>query len=123
MPKRILVVDDDPVIVRMLESKLQSNGYEVITSQEATNGLEIAIKEFPDLIILDVMMPIVNGYNFCRLLKSQEKHKDIPIMMLTSRSEAEDRRIGKEVGADAYVLKPFNIDELLGTVRSLLRLS
>ncbi len=122
MPKRILVVDDDPVVVHILESRLKDNGYEVMVTQEATNGLEMAMKQFPDLIILDVMMPIVNGYNFCRLLKSQDKHKNIPVMMLTSRSEEQDRRIGEEVGADAYIVKPFNIDELLGTVRQLLRI-
>jgi len=121
MSRRILVVDDDPVIVKTLEGNLKSNGYEVIVSHDATEGLEKAFKQFPELIILDVMMPIINGFNFCRLLKSQEKHQSIPIIMLTSRAEEEDRKIGIEVGADAYLVKPFNTEELLARIKELLK--
>jgi len=121
MPKRILVVDDDPVIVRTLEGNLKSSGYEVLVSQDATEGLEKAFKQFPQLIILDVMMPIINGFNFCRLLKSQEQHRGIPIIMLTSRAEEEDRKIGLEVGADAYLVKPFKTEELLARIKDLLK--
>jgi len=121
MAKRILVVDDDPVIVRTLEGNLKANGYEVMVAQEATDGLEKAFKQSPELIILDVMMPIINGFNFCRLLKSQEKHRGIPVIMLTSRVEEEDRKIGLEVGADAYLAKPFKTDELLARIKELLK--
>lgn len=121
MSRRILVVDDDPVVIRTLEGNLKSNGYEVMVSQEATDGLEKAFKRFPELIILDVMMPIINGFNFCRLLKSQEKHRNIPVIMLTSRSEEEDRKIGMEVGADAYLVKPFRTEELLARIKELLK--
>ncbi len=117
--RKILVIDDDPVTVKLAEARLQANGYTVLTSTDAPNGLEKAMTLKPDLIILDVMMPIVNGYNFCRLLKSQHEHKGIPIVLLTSRSDEDDKKIGREVGADAYITKPFNIDELLNTIKEL----
>ena len=117
---RILVVDDDPGFVKLVDGVLNSNGYEVITAQEAPAGLEIAMKESPDLIVLDVMMPIINGYNICRLMKSNDKCKQIPIILLTSRSGEEDKKIGEEVGADAYLAKPLNTEMLLGKVKELL---
>ena len=86
-------------------------------------GLEIAMKKQPDLIVLDVMMPIINGFNICRLMKSEETCKHIPIILLTSRVTEEDRRIGQEVGADAYLLKPLNTEEFLYKVKELLGLS
>lgn len=117
---KILVVDDDPVIIKLLTSVLPENGYEVMASQEAPEGLEMAMKRAPDLIILDVMMPIINGFNMCRLMKSQPECRDIPVILLTSRAGDEDRRIGQEVGANAYVSKPFNTQELLAKIRELL---
>lgn len=120
---RILVIDDDPVIIKLMQGVLTSNGYVVTLASEAPQGLEIAMKQCPDLIILDVMMPIINGYNICRLMKSEEAHKHIPIILLTSRVTEEDRRIGKEVGADAYITKPFDTGVLLEKVRELLPVS
>ena len=81
---------------------------------------KIAIKKSPDLIILDIMMPIINGYNMCSLLRKEERSKSIPIIMLTSRSEESDKAIGKEVGANAYITKPFNMDDLLKKISELL---
>lgn len=121
--KKILIIDDDPTSLKLTESRLKANGYEIHISSDAPEGLEKAMKFKPDLIILDVMMPVVNGYNFCRLIKTQESCRHIPIILLTSRGAEEDRKIGKEVGADAYITKPFNIDELLKTVRDLLGVS
>jgi two-component system cell cycle response regulator len=120
--KKILVVDDDPVVIRLMERVLITNGFEVVVADEAPRGLEIAMKGGPHLIILDVMMPIINGYNICRLLKSEEGHKHIPIVLLTSRATEEDRRIGEEVGADAYIVKPFDTEDLLTKVKELLKL-
>lgn len=117
--KFILLVDDDPVASKLTESRLTANGYHVMTCNEAAVGLERAIKHKPDLIVLDVMMPIVNGFNFCRLLKSHHEHKGIPIILLTSRSTEEDRRIGQEVGANAYLTKPVNIELLVETIKEL----
>jgi len=115
--KRILVVDDEPSLIKLMETRLRASGYDVLTSVEAPEGLEKAMTEKPDLIILDVMMPIVNGYNFCRLLKASPENKDIPIIFLTSRTGEEDKKIGEEVGANAYLTKPFKIDELLSTIK------
>lgn len=118
--KRILVVDDDVTAIRMIEGRLNANGYTVETASDAPQGLEMAMKTKPSLIILDVMMPIVNGYNFCRLLKSDIHHRKIPVILLTSRGEETDIEIGHEVGADAYLTKPVNIEELLKKVQELL---
>ena len=96
--KRILIIDDDPTSLKLTESRLSANGYEIHVSSEAPEGLEKAMKFKPDLIILDVMMPVVNGYNFCRLIKSQETCRHIPIILLTSRGTEEDRKIGQRSG-------------------------
>lgn len=117
---KILVIDDDPVFVKLVEARLGANGYEVITATEAPRGLEIAMTGSPDLIILDVMMPIINGYNICRLMKSDTGHKDIPIILLTARTAKQDQKIGEEVGADAYLFKPLDTKALLDKVRELL---
>ena len=121
--KKILVIDDDPTVIKLLESILGSKGYEVLLAREAPLGLEAAMKKSPHLIILDVMMPIINGYNICRLLKSEEETRNIPIVLLTSRSGEEDQKIGEEVGADAYFAKPFNTEALLNKILELLKIS
>ncbi len=118
--KSILVIDDDLGQVRLVETLLRSKGYNVLVADEAPGGLELAMKKSPDLITLDVMMPVINGFNICRLLKSQEELKHIPIILITSRITAEDQRIGEEVGADAYLLKPLNSEQFLIKVEELL---
>ncbi len=118
--KVILVIDDDPAQVKILEKKLPENGYDVLTATQAADGLQKAMKSCPDLIILDVMMPIINGYNLCQLLKNDLKRKNIPIIMLTSRDSEQDRQIGQDVGADAYLVKPLDLSLLLEKIRSLL---
>ncbi len=118
--KVILVIDDDPAQVKILEKKLPENGYDVLTATQAADGLQKAMKSCPDLIILDVMMPIINGYNLCQLLKNDLKRKNIPIIMLTSRHSEQDRQIGQDVGADAYLVKPLDLSLLLEKIRSLL---
>lgn len=120
LQSRILIIDDDLTLIKLTTAILSTNGYEVLSSSEAPVGLEMAMKENVDLIVLDVMIPIINGFNICRLLKSQEKYKNIPIVLLTSRSEEEDRKIGKEVGADAYIAKPLNRESFLATIKDLL---
>jgi len=118
--KNILVVDDDPVQVKLIETILKQNGFNVTGCSEAADGLQYAMDKSPDLILLDVMMPIINGYNFCRLIKSEEKYKNIPIIMLTSRTKKEDIEIGREMGADAYLTKPVNVQEVLETINKFL---
>ncbi len=115
--KNILVVDDDHVQIKLLDGILKSNGYNVISCDEAANGLQHAMTANPDLIILDVMMPIINGYNFCKLLKDQHEQKHIPIILLTSRTDQDDIKIGMAMGAEAYLCKPINTQELLKTIK------
>jgi DNA-binding response OmpR family regulator len=117
---RVLVVDDDAIHVKLLANRLEEHGFKVVASTEASEGLQIAMKENVDLIILDVMMPIINGFNFCRLLKSQKEKQHIPVIMLTSRDEETDIEIGLEMGADAYLTKPLNMDSLLSTIQTLI---
>ena len=119
--KKLLVIDDDPSLLKLVETLLKSRGYEVITANEAPVGLEIAYKTDLDLIILDVMMPVINGFNICRLLKSEESRKHIPIILLTSRAEEDDYCIGIEVGADAYFSKPFETKDFLAKVEEILK--
>lgn len=118
---KVLVVDDDPTITKLVDKILTANSYETLLASDAPVGLEMAMKQSPDIIILDVMMPIINGFNICRLMKSEESHRHIPIILLTSRSTEDDRRIGDEVGADGYISKPFNTEELLLKIQELLR--
>lgn len=120
---RILVIDDDLGVIKLTTSILNSSGYDVLSSSDAPVGLEMAMKEEVDLIVLDVMIPVINGFNICRLLKSQDKTKKIPVILLTSRAQDEDRKIGQEVGADAYIAKPLEREHFLNTVRQLLKIS
>lgn len=115
--KNILVVDDDATMTTLLEKCLLKAGYKVKAVTEAEQGLEYAMAKSPDLIILDVMMPIINGFNFCRLLKEDEQRKNIPIVLLTSRDQIKDIEIGLEMGAEAYIVKPLNTEELLRTIK------
>jgi len=115
--KKILVVDDDATLTTVAEKFLKKNGYEVTVATEAVDGLEHAMKNDPDLIILDVMMPIINGFNFCRLLKQEKDKENIPILLLTSRDQMRDIEIGLEMGAEAYLVKPLNTAKLLKTIK------
>lgn len=114
--ENILLVDDDHVQVRLIESILAQQGYKIIVAKDAADGLQKAMDGSPDLIILDVMMPIINGYNFCKLLKEQEHRKHIPIILVTARDEEEDIEIGMQMGAEAYLTKPINTEKLLKTI-------
>lgn len=118
--KEILIIDDDPVQTRLLQKRLDDNGYVSIVATQAATGLQLAMDRFPDLIILDVMMPIINGYNLCHLLKSQETHKKIPVILLTSRDKEQDRQLGATAGADVYLTKPVDIPILLDHIKKLL---
>ncbi|MGE0268264.1 MAG: PleD family two-component system response regulator [Candidatus Omnitrophota bacterium] len=113
----ILIVDDDPVEIKLLSKILTEHQYRVTTAGEADLGLQLAMDQCPDILILDVMMPVINGYNFCQLLKNEEKQKDIKVIMVTARDELEDINIGMEMGADAYLTKPINTGELLRTIK------
>ena len=120
MAKKILVTDDEANIVMMVETRLKKQGYAVITANSGATALEQVKKDRPDLIILDVMMPPPNGFQVCRQLKDDEQYKDIPIILLTAKSSESDQFWGMESGADAYVTKPYNPEELLSKVKDLL---
>jgi DNA-binding response OmpR family regulator len=117
--KRILVVDDEMQLVDMVKMRLEANGYSVISAYDGQDGLDKARKERPDLIILDLMLPKIDGYKVCRMLKFDEKYKNIPIILFTARAQQEDEKLGKEVGADAYITKPFEPQVLLDKIKSL----
>jgi len=121
MPKRILIVDDEPQLVEMVKMRLEANNYEVIVAHDGMEALEKARKGEPDLIILDLMLPKLDGYQVCRMLKFDRALSKIPIIMLTALGKKEDREWGKKVKADAYIIKPFNAEELLERVARLIK--
>ena len=116
---RILIVDDEPEIVRGLQDNLRFEGYQTSTAADGREALTVAAREAPDLILLDIMMPGLSGWDVCRELRSQGI--DVPIIMLTARGEEGDRVRGLELGADDYITKPFSLRELLARVRAVLR--
>jgi len=120
MSKKILIVEDYANIVEILTMRLQAMGYEVVAAADGQAGLSLARKASPDLIILDVMLPRMNGYKVCRLLKFDAKYKHIPIIMLTSRETPEHEKIGRDTGADAYVYKSDRKGTLLKLVQEYL---
>lgn len=119
--KKILIVDDEQDIVESLKFVLELAGYSCFCAFNGEDGLKMVKEIVPDLIILDVMMPKINGFKISRLLKFDKKYKDIPIIMLTARSQAEDKLIGEETGVDEYITKPFDLDNVTETVNKYLR--
>ena len=118
MPK-ILIVEDEPGMVAGLRDNFEFEGYQVLSAMDGVSGLERALADTPDLVILDVMMPRMSGLDVCKQLKS--KRPAIPIIMLTARGQEVDKVVGLELGADDYVTKPFSIRELLARVKAVLR--
>ena len=118
---RILLVDDEPIIVKAVEKRLQAEGYEVLVAADGQEALEKAKKENPNLIILDLMLPKMDGYKVCALLKKDIRYAQTPIVMFTARAQESDETLGLECGADAYLKKPFNSQELLEKIKGLLR--
>src|SRR5207249_1919136 len=116
---RILIIDDEPEMVRGLRDNLRFEGYHVLSATNGRDGLALALGDVPDLILLDVMMPHMSGWDVCRELR--RKGLDTPVIMLTARGEEIDRVLGLELGADDYVTKPFSLRELLARVRAVLR--
>jgi len=121
--KRILVIDDLPENVFLLQDRLEHEGYEVLTAYDGKSGIEKAITEIPDLILLDVMMPDINGFDVCKTLVNDSKTSAIPIILVTAKTDVEDTKEGLDAGAYGYIKKPFNKVELLARVKSALKLS
>ena len=118
-PKSILIIEDDPVLLRGLRDNFEAQGYRVRTAKDGQQGLEALLQEPPDLMVLDLMLPKVDGYEICRRVR--ERRLTLPIVMLTARGQEDDIVRGLELGADDYVTKPFSIRELLARVRAFLR--
>ncbi len=118
MPDTILVVDDERRIVEILRAYLERDGYRVVAAYDGRSALEVARRERPDLVILDLMLPEISGWDVCRALR---KESDVPIIMLTARDETADKIVGLELGADDYVSKPFDPKEVVVRVRAVLR--
>ena len=119
-PKKILVVDDEVDLVETVRFPLEKEGYQVLVSYNGEDALNQARKEKPDLILLDLMLPKLDGYKVCRLLKFDDRYKQIPILMLTAKTQGKDRILGKETGADDYITKPFDLELLMGKIRAFL---
>lgn len=119
--KRILVVDDEKDIVKLVKMYLEHHRYEVITANDGQEGLEKAKTEKPDLIVLDLMLPKMNGYKVCGLLKKDTRYAKTPVILFTAKAQEKDVKLGKEVGADAYITKPFEPEILLSKIEELIK--
>lgn len=119
--KQILIIEDEPDIQELLSFNLDNNGYKVYTASNGEKGLEVARKELPDLILLDLMLPGIHGLDVCRIIKSDQDTSDISIIMLTALGQEEDIIKGLETGADDYVTKPFSLQVLEARIKSVLR--
>ncbi len=121
MGSKILIVDDEAVLLETLAYNLEQAGYQVVTAADGASALEAVHREKPDLIILDLMLPVIDGLEVCRQVRRDNSTSGILILMLTAKSEEIDKVVGLEVGADDYVTKPFSRHELLARVKALLR--
>jgi len=116
---RILVVEDDPAIAFGLQKNLKFEGYEVLVANDGESGLRMAVDDRPDLIILDIMLPKVNGFEICEVLRKQKI--DVPVIFLSAKSRETDKILGLDMGGDDYITKPFSVRELLSRVKTVLR--
>ena len=121
MKEKILIVEDEKDIVKMLEYNLKKEGFRVIDARDGEDALDLAMREYPDLILLDLMLPGIDGLEVCRALKKETKTASIPIIMLTAKSQESDKVVGLELGADDYITKPFSVRELLARIKAVLR--
>lgn len=119
--KKALVVDDEQHIVELIQFNLESNGFNVVSSDNGEDAIMIAQNEMPDVIILDLMLPGIDGFEACKKIRSNEKTNKIPIIMLTAKGEETDKVLGLELGADDYLTKPFSVRELLARIKAVLR--
>lgn len=118
---RVLVIDDDPAILELIAFNLQMSGYEVVGAPDGIKGQALALQLLPDLIVLDLMLPQVDGLTICQRLRRDERTSEIPVLMLTALGQVKDKVSGFNAGADDYLTKPFELEELLARVRALLR--
>ncbi len=116
----MLVADDNPDILGLLETRLRTRGFDVLTAADGQAALDTALAELPDAALLDWVMPVIQGHELCVKLKTDPRTAQMPVVMLTARGEEQDRLLGLDLGADAYLVKPFDIDELEQTLRGLI---
>lgn len=121
MKEKILIVDDEKDIVKMIEYNLKKEGFRTIACHDGEDAIEAARKEHPDLIVLDLMLPVIDGLEVCRSLKKEAGTAKIPIIMLTAKRQESDKVVGLELGADDYMTKPFSPRELLARIKAVLR--
>ena len=118
---RILIVDDEADLVSVLRIGLEIEGFEVLSASDGEEGLRKAREEKPDLVVLDLMLPKLDGYRVCRALKFDERYRGLPIVILSARSGEQDRRLAFDMGADAFVSKPYDMAALVKLIRARLR--
>lgn len=121
MKEKILIVEDEKDIIKMLDYNLKKEGYATLSSRNGEDAIEIAQVEHPNLIILDLMLPGIDGLEVCKTLKNNSKTASIPVIMLTAKSQESDKVVGLELGADDYVTKPFSPRELIARIKAVLR--
>ncbi len=120
LKKKILLVDDEPDLVQMVSIRLKTAGYDVVSAYDGQQALDSVKQNKPDLIILDLMLPKMDGYKVCRLLKFDERYKKIPVLIFTARAQVEDVHLATECGANGYLTKPFEAQVLLKKLEELL---
>ena len=116
---RVLLVDDEPSIVKMVGKRLEVEGFEVLVAMDGQEALKKVQTDLPDLVILDLMLPKLNGYEVCTMLKEDTRYQKIPVVMFTAKAQEQDEKLGLACGADAYIRKPFKAQELLDRIRAL----
>jgi len=118
--KKVLITDDEPNIVRVVAARLQAHNYEVICAYDGEEALERIAEAMPDIILLDIMLPKMDGFEVCRRIRAEEATKHIPIILFSAKTQEEDKRKGREVEADAYIAKPFDPQRLIDTIALLI---
>ena len=121
MARRILIVEDESELLELVKIRLESNGYEVISAANGKDGLEKAYREKPDLMLLDLMLPVIDGHWVCNLLKHDKRSKEIPIIIVSAKSDEANMKLAKDCGANDYVVKPFEMEALLSKISGLLK--
>ena len=121
--KKILMIEDEPAFLRMMKKRLEFEGYEVVSAQNGLDGLSTARRENPDLIILDIMLPGIDGHKVCRMIKSDNNLRNIPVAMLTSRDLEEDAETAKRCGANAFIIKTTRTEIVIDIIKKLLEKS
>jgi len=120
---KILIIDDEVQLIQMVQIRLEANGYDIVAAYAGEEGIEKVKSENPDLIILDIMMPKMDGFEVCKILKNDPQYSKIPIIFLSAKTQEEAMEIGKEKGADAFLKKPFETPDLLAKIEELLEKS